>query len=483
MSTMESQYSQPDASTSRRDVEQGLGEGARNVHPVSPLRELKVCNLDEKTAQQDITHLFSGMGELEKVEFVNPTSAGESPRAQSSTAYITFKDPKVASQALRSLNGQDYNGKMLAISWAEKGGMNRRWFRIFVGNISRDVDNDKLRELFEPFGKVLRAQVVCEQSSGTSRGFGFVTYDSFDSAKTAIERMNKAVVGETAIETNWAVLRRRDTEDDLRQHPKYYHIFNATFPGNSTIYVGNLPEDVPKDATEKLLQAAFRKYGQIKKVSVSDCVKYAFVVMESKASATCAILGMNGKALCSAGQADAGNLKQVRVNWANNQYSDASNRGRLARSNYSYDSGTAVPMDVDPNYGNQTEFWTANGRTRSAGFGYRTNQQDMSLFWNAPSANASYGYGNTNVRNQYGNTGGGVSTFPYGSYYGYNYNNNYYRGSGNGDRTSYYAQSQTSYPPTTTSGNSASPLSSSQQQGRAGTTGYTRPQQSQRSYI
>ncbi|CAL8125128.1 unnamed protein product [Orchesella dallaii] len=471
------QFSQPDVSTSRVDQGSSDGEG-RNVPSVSSPRELKVCNLDERTAQQDVTHLFSGMGELEKVELVTSASGGGSPHDKSSIAYVTFKDPNIASQALRSLNGQSYNGKTLMLSWAEKGGMNRRWFRIFVGNISRDVDNDQLRELFEPFGKILRAQVVCEQSSGASRGFGFVTYDTFESAKTAIERMNKAVIGETALETNWAVLRRRDTEDDLRQHPKYYSIFNATFPGNSTIYVGNLPEDVPKDATEKLLQAAFRKYGQIKKVSVSDCVKYAFVVMENKASATCAILGMNGKALCSAGQADAGNLKQVRVNWANNQYVETGNRGRLTRANYAYDSGSAMPLDVEPSYGSQEGFWTPNGRTRSAGFGYRTNQQDMSLFWNAPSVNTGYSYGNANARNQY-SSASGVSTFPYGSYYGYNYNYNY---RGGGDRTSYYAQGQTAYP-ATTGGNSASPVSSSQS-GRAGTSGYTnRPQQSQRSFM
>ncbi|ODM93142.1 Nucleolysin TIAR [Orchesella cincta] len=356
------QLGQPDASASRLIADgQELPEPeVANTRSVSPLRELKVCNLDECTDEQDLTHLFSGMGEVEKLELVNAASSNGCPEA-----YVTFKDPSVASEALRSLNGQLYNGKTLMLSWAEKGGMHRRWYRIFVGNISREVDNEKLVELFEPFGRILRAQVVCEQPAGTSRGFGFVTYDTFESAKTAIESMNKIVVGETALETNWAVLRRRDTEDDLKQHPKYYNVFNATFPGNSTIYVGNLPEDVPKDSTEKLLHAAFRKYGQIKKVSVSDCVKYAFVVLDSKASATCAIIGMNGKALCSAGQADAGNLKPVRVNWANNQYQDTGSRGRFTRANYGYDeAGNTVAMDIDGGYSN-AGFWTANGRTRS----------------------------------------------------------------------------------------------------------------------
>jgi len=45
---------------------------------------------------------------------------------------------------------------------------------IFVGNLSWGVDDIALREAFEAFGEVEKAQVVHDRETGRSRGFGFV---------------------------------------------------------------------------------------------------------------------------------------------------------------------------------------------------------------------------------------------------------------------------------------------------------------------
>ncbi len=46
--------------------------------------------------------------------------------------------------------------------------------KIFVGNLSREVMDEDLRQAFEAFGKVESATVVKDKFSGESRGFGFV---------------------------------------------------------------------------------------------------------------------------------------------------------------------------------------------------------------------------------------------------------------------------------------------------------------------
>jgi RNA recognition motif-containing protein len=45
---------------------------------------------------------------------------------------------------------------------------------IYVGNLSFQTTADDLREAFEAYGNVTRAQVVTDRETGRSRGFGFV---------------------------------------------------------------------------------------------------------------------------------------------------------------------------------------------------------------------------------------------------------------------------------------------------------------------
>jgi len=61
---------------------------------------------------------------------------------------------------------------------------------IYVGNLSRDVTEDDLRQAFEAFGQVESANIVKDRFSGESRGFGFVQMPSKDEANAAITGMN-----------------------------------------------------------------------------------------------------------------------------------------------------------------------------------------------------------------------------------------------------------------------------------------------------
>jgi len=61
---------------------------------------------------------------------------------------------------------------------------------LYVGNLSRDVSEDDLRQAFEAFGEVTSVNLVKDRFSGESRGFGFVMMSSQDEAKSAITEMN-----------------------------------------------------------------------------------------------------------------------------------------------------------------------------------------------------------------------------------------------------------------------------------------------------
>jgi len=61
---------------------------------------------------------------------------------------------------------------------------------IYVGNLSYDVKEDTLRDLFAQFGAVSSAKIVTDRHSGRSKGFGFVDMDSDDEAQAAIDGLN-----------------------------------------------------------------------------------------------------------------------------------------------------------------------------------------------------------------------------------------------------------------------------------------------------
>jgi RNA recognition motif-containing protein len=61
---------------------------------------------------------------------------------------------------------------------------------IYVGNLSRDVKEEELREAFEAFGQVASASIITDRFSGESRGFGFVEMPSKSEAEAAVAGLN-----------------------------------------------------------------------------------------------------------------------------------------------------------------------------------------------------------------------------------------------------------------------------------------------------
>lgn len=61
---------------------------------------------------------------------------------------------------------------------------------IYVGNLSRDITDDDLRQAFAAFGQVASATVIREKFTGESRGFGFVEMPSSDEARSAISELD-----------------------------------------------------------------------------------------------------------------------------------------------------------------------------------------------------------------------------------------------------------------------------------------------------
>jgi len=56
------------------------------------------------------------------------------------------------------------------------------------------MTNQAMYEMFAPYGNLLSVRIMVEKDTGRSRGFGFVSYDSPDSAAMAIQALNGHIV-------------------------------------------------------------------------------------------------------------------------------------------------------------------------------------------------------------------------------------------------------------------------------------------------
>src|SRR5436305_1170972 len=76
--------------------------------------------------------------------------------------------------------------------------------KLYLGNLSYDVDSSALEQLFAAHGTVESAQIINDRDTGRSKGFGFVEMSSDEEAQAAIAAMNGQEHGGRALTVNEA---------------------------------------------------------------------------------------------------------------------------------------------------------------------------------------------------------------------------------------------------------------------------------------
>src|SRR5471032_2729643 len=88
--------------------------------------------------------------------------------------------------------------------------------RLYVGNLPFDTSDLDLHQLFAAHGQIVSTKLITDMETGRSRGFGFVEMSTEDEAKAAIEKMNKAKVGDRELTVNEARPRPEKTGGSSR---------------------------------------------------------------------------------------------------------------------------------------------------------------------------------------------------------------------------------------------------------------------------
>lgn len=76
---------------------------------------------------------------------------------------------------------------------------------IFVGNLSYQLHEDELEQLFAQYGEVASAKIINDKFTGRSKGFGFVEMPNDEEANEAITGLNNKDIQGRPLKVNKAL--------------------------------------------------------------------------------------------------------------------------------------------------------------------------------------------------------------------------------------------------------------------------------------
>lgn len=166
-------------------------------------------------------------------------------------AYVNFHQIADAERALDTMNYTDIKGKPCRIMWSQRDPSLRRSGvgNIFVKNLQESIDNKQLYDTFSLFGNILSCKVVQDKESGTSKGYGYIHYETAEAAQAAIEKLNGMLIDGQEVQVG-EFMRRNDR------------------PGQSdwtNCYVKN----IPLEWDESKLREVFAKYGEVVSAAIT----------------------------------------------------------------------------------------------------------------------------------------------------------------------------------------------------------------------
>lgn len=76
--------------------------------------------------------------------------------------------------------------------------------KLYVGNLSYQITENELQDLFSAHGPVTEVAIMQDRATGRARGFGFVTMSTPEGAQAAIQALNGKEVQGRAMTVNEA---------------------------------------------------------------------------------------------------------------------------------------------------------------------------------------------------------------------------------------------------------------------------------------
>jgi len=258
-----------------------------------------IKNLDKSIDNKALYDTFSAFGNILSCKV--KVSAGDN--VSRGYGFVHFETEEAAQRAIEKVNGMLLNDKKVFVgkflSRQERlkklGERAKQFTNVYIKNFSDKLDEEALKNMFEAHGSVKSVAIMKDQN-GTSKGFGFVAYESHEEAQKAVEALNGMELEGGA--DNLYVGRaqkKQERQAELRSQFELQKQERIQKFQGVNLYVKNLDDTVSDDK----LREAFSQYGTITSARImSDGEKskgFGFVCFSSPEEATKAVTEMNGR--------------------------------------------------------------------------------------------------------------------------------------------------------------------------------------------
>lgn len=240
------------APTASQPVVNGASGAAPNPNAApNPSASLYVGELELSVTEAMLFELFNMVGPVASIRVCRDAVT----RRSLGYAYVNFHNATDGERALETLNYTAIKGRPCRIMWSQRDPALRKTGtgNIFIKNLDLSIDNKALHDTFSAFGNILSCKVAVDEN-GTSKGYGFVHYETAEAAENAITHVNGMLLNDKKVYVGHHVPRkeRQSKVEELK----------ARF---TNVYVKNLDLEMDDDQFNEM----FSKYGPVTSAVVS----------------------------------------------------------------------------------------------------------------------------------------------------------------------------------------------------------------------
>jgi len=255
-----------------------------------------IKNLDKSIDNKALYDTFSTFGNILSCKIM--TDEHSNSRGY---GFVHFETNEAAEQAIKNVNNMLLNDKKVYVGrfmtrtqrTEAYGSTNKRFTNVFVKNFGENVDDQKLKEMFEKYGEITSA-VVAKGDDGKCKGHGFVNFKDAAAAEQAVKELHdsecngkKLFVGRFQKKFERASALKKIHEEKKQERQNRYMGIN--------LYIKNLDDTID----DERLRKEFLSFGTITSAKVmmenGRSKGFGFVCFSAPEEATKAVTDMNGR--------------------------------------------------------------------------------------------------------------------------------------------------------------------------------------------
>merc|ERR1719219_1286693 len=276
-----------------------------------------IKNLDKSIDNKAMYDTFSAFGNI-----LSCKVAQDADGASKGYGFVHFETEEAAMNAIQKVNGMLLNEKKVFVGRfvprkereKELGEKAKKFTNVYIKNFGDDLSDDKLKEMFNKFGKITSYKVVRDDKakldasgdamseasevlgddSGKAKGFGFVSFEDSESAEKAVDELNGQEIGGKTLYVGRAQ-KKAERQAELKKKFEQLKLERLNRYQGVNLYVKNLDDTID----DERLRKEFTPYGTITSAKVM-CEEgrskgFGFVCFPSPEEATKAVTEMNGR--------------------------------------------------------------------------------------------------------------------------------------------------------------------------------------------